>query len=106
LRFMAREVSAVAGFWTVAICTAAPLPAVGSTLMTVDPLLVLFWTGAMIVGWRAVQPTGTTRQWLATGLLMGLGFLSKYTAVIQIVCFALFFLLWKPSRAHLPKPGT
>ena len=105
LRFMAREVSAVAGFWTVAMCGAAPMPAVGSTLMTVDPLLALFWTGAMIVGWRAVQPTGTTRQWLATGLLMGLGFLSKYTAVIQIVCFALFFLLWKPSRAHLRKPG-
>jgi membrane-associated phospholipid phosphatase len=105
LRFMAREVSAVAGFWTVAITTAAPLPAVGSTLMTVDPLLVLFWTGAMIVGWRAIQPTGTTRQWLATGLLIGLGFLSKYTAAIQIVCFALFFLLWKPSRLHLRKSG-
>jgi membrane-associated phospholipid phosphatase len=105
LRFMAREVSAVAGFWTVTICAVAPLPAVGSTLMTVDPLLVLFWTGAMIVGWRAVQPGGTTRQWLATGLLMGLGFLSKYTAAIQIVCFGLFFLLWKPSRMHLRRPG-
>lgn len=105
LRFMAREVSAVAGFWTVAICACAPLTAVGSTLMTVDPLLVLFWTGAMIVGWRAVQPTGTTRQWLATGLLMGLGFLSKYTAALQIVCFALFFLLWRPSRVHLRKSG-
>jgi 4-amino-4-deoxy-L-arabinose transferase-like glycosyltransferase len=105
LRFMAREVSAVAGFWTVAICAAAPLPAVGSTLMTVDPLLVLFWTGAMIVGWRAVQPAGTTRQWLATGLLTGLGFLSKYTAAIQIVCFALFFLLWKPARPHLRQSG-
>jgi 4-amino-4-deoxy-L-arabinose transferase-like glycosyltransferase len=84
LRFMAREVSAVAGFWIVAMCSAALLPAVGSTLMTVDPLLVSFWTGAMIAGWRAVQPTGTTQQWLITGLMMGLGFLSKYTAVIQI----------------------
>jgi 4-amino-4-deoxy-L-arabinose transferase-like glycosyltransferase/membrane-associated phospholipid phosphatase len=105
LRFMAREVSAVAGFWTVAICAVAPLPAVGSTLMTVDPLLVLFWTCAMIVGWRAVQPTGTTRQWLAAGLLMGLAFLSKYTALIQIACFALFFLLWKPARAQLRRTG-
>jgi 4-amino-4-deoxy-L-arabinose transferase-like glycosyltransferase/membrane-associated phospholipid phosphatase len=105
LRFMAREVSATAGFWTVAMCSVAALPAVGSTLMTVDPLLVLFWTGAMIVGWRALQTTGTTRQWLATGLLMGLGFLSKYTAAIQIVCFSLFFLLWKPSRIHLRRGG-
>jgi 4-amino-4-deoxy-L-arabinose transferase-like glycosyltransferase/membrane-associated phospholipid phosphatase len=105
LHFMAREVSTVAGFWTVTICAVAPLPAVGSTLMTVDPLLVLFWTAAMIVGWRAVQPTGTTLQWLTTALLIGLGFLSKYTAAIQIVCFALFFLLWKPSRTHLRKSG-
>ena len=105
LRFMTKEVSAVAGFWTVVMSTTAPLLAVGSTLMTVDPLLVLFWTAAMVVGWRAVQSNGTTGQWLATGLLMGLGFLSKYTAAIQIACFALFFLLWKPSRVHLRRSG-
>lgn len=105
LRFMAREVSPAAGFWIVALCSTAPLLAVGSTLMTVDPLLVLFWTAAMVVGWRAVQPTGATGQWLATGLLMGLGFLSKYTAAIQLASFALFFVLSKPSRVQLRKPG-
>ncbi len=105
LRFMAREVSASAGFWIIVLCSTAPLLAVGSTLMTVDPLLVLFWTAAMVVGWRAVQPTGTTQQWLATGLLMGLGFLSKYTAAIQIASFALFIALWQPARAQLRRPG-
>lgn len=105
LRFMAREVSPAAGFWTVALCATAPLLAVGSTLMTVDPLLVLFWTSAMMVGWRAAQPSGTTGQWLATGLLVGLGFLSKYTAAIQLASFVLFFALWKPSRLQLRKPG-
>ncbi len=105
LRFMTREVGAAAGFWTVALCNTAPLLAVGSTLMTVDPLLVVFWTGAMVVGWRAVQPTGTTGQWLATGLLMGLGFLSKYTAAIQIASFALFFLLHRPARPQLRRAG-
>lgn len=105
LRFMAKEVSPAAGFWIVALCSTAPLLAVGSTLMTVDPLLVLFWTAAMITGWRAVQPGGTTGQWLATGLLMGLGFLSKYTAAIQLACFALFFLLNKPSRVQLRRSG-
>ena len=105
LRFMAREVSPAAAFWTAAMCSTAPLLSVGSTLMTVDPLLVLFWTTAMVVGWRAVQPSGTTGQWLATGLLMGLGFLSKYTAAIQLACFMLFFLLWKPSRVQLRRVG-
>ena len=28
---------------------------VGAVLMTVDPLSVLFWTAAMLAGWRAVQ---------------------------------------------------
>ena len=105
LRFMHRSVGAPAAFWTVLICSTAPLLAVGSTLMTVDPLLVLFWTAAMIVGWRAVQPAGTTGQWLAVGLLMGLGFLSKYTAAIQLACFALFFVLQPSARVHLRRGG-
>jgi membrane-associated phospholipid phosphatase len=105
LRFMAREVHAAAGFWLVALCSTAPLLAVGSTLMTVDPLLVFFWTCAMLMGWRAVQPNGTTTQWLWTGLLMGLGVLSKYTAAIQIASFALFLMIWPPARAQLRRPG-
>jgi 4-amino-4-deoxy-L-arabinose transferase-like glycosyltransferase/membrane-associated phospholipid phosphatase len=104
-RFMAREVSARAGFFLVLIVTCTPLLAAGTVLMTVDPLLVLFWTAAMLVGWRAVQPDGTTRQWLAVGLFTGLGFLSKYTAAIQWVCWALFFLLWPAARAQLKRPG-
>jgi 4-amino-4-deoxy-L-arabinose transferase-like glycosyltransferase len=59
----------------------------------------------MIVGWRAVQPGGTTKQWLLAGLAAGLGFLCKYSAVYLIFCWALFFLLWTPARIHLKKPG-
>ena len=36
---------------------------------------------------------------------MGLGFLCKYTALCQIVCWAIFFALWQPARAHLRQPG-
>ena len=73
--------------------------------MTVDPPLVLCCTLAMIAGWRAVQPGGTTSQWLLTGLAAGLGFLCKYSAVYLIICWALFFLLWTPARVQLKKPG-
>ena len=78
--------------------TVTPLTALGATVMTVDPLSVLFWTAAMIAGWRAAQPDGTTREWLWVGLWMGLGFLSKYTNLAQCVCWAVFFLLWPPAR--------
>ncbi|MFM2294890.1 MAG: hypothetical protein RLZZ350_1303, partial [Verrucomicrobiota bacterium] len=105
LRFLAREVNARAGFFLLLAITATPLLAVGATLMTIDPLSVLFWTAAMIAGWRAVQEKSTTRDWLWVGLWMGLGFLSKYTALFQLLCWATFFILWKPARQHLKRSG-
>ena len=105
LRFFAREVNARAGFFLLLIITATPLASVGAVLMTVDPLSVLFWTAAMLAGWHAVKENGTTRQWLWVGLWMGLGFLSKYTALLQLLCWAVFFALWPAARKHLRRPG-
>ena len=105
LRFCARELYARLGFALVLITNAIPLLMAGSTLMTIDPLSVLFWTAAMLTGWRAVQPDGATRHWLLVGLWMGLGFLSKYTALFQLLCWAVFFVLWPPARIHLRRPG-
>ncbi|HWH70787.1 MAG TPA: glycosyltransferase family 39 protein, partial [Candidatus Sulfotelmatobacter sp.] len=105
LRFFAREVNARAGFFLLLIITATPLMGVGAVLMTIDPLSVLFWTAAMLAGWRAAQPNGTTRDWLWVGLWMGLGFLSKYTELFQWLCWAVFFALWPPARKHLRRPG-
>jgi 4-amino-4-deoxy-L-arabinose transferase-like glycosyltransferase/membrane-associated phospholipid phosphatase len=105
LRFFAREINARVGFIVVLILALTPLTALGSILMTIDPLSVLFWTAAMIVGWRAAQPAGTTRQWLWMGLWMGLGFLSKYTNLFQWLCWALFFALHAPARQHLRRRG-
>jgi membrane-associated phospholipid phosphatase len=105
LRFFAREVNARAGFFLLLAITAAPLLGGGAVLMTVDPLSVLFWTLAMLTGWRAVQDKGTTRDWCVVGLWMGLGFLSKYTELFQWLCWAVFFTLWPPARKHLRRPG-
>jgi membrane-associated phospholipid phosphatase len=105
LRFFNRHVNARAGFWLIALLNLTPLLAVGSTLLTVDPLLVFFWTLAMLTGWRAVQVDGGVRHWAATGLFMGLAFLSKYTALFQWLCWAVLFIIWAPSRVHLRRPG-
>ena len=105
LRFFVKHVSARAGFWLVVIINVTPLLALGSTLMTVDPLFALFWTLTMFAGWRAVQPDGKTKHWALVGLWMGLAFLSKYTALLQWLCWAVFFILWKPARIHLRRPG-
>jgi 4-amino-4-deoxy-L-arabinose transferase-like glycosyltransferase len=105
LRFCARELNARFGFALVLITNAAPLFLVGSCLMTIDPLSVLFWTLATLAGWRAIQPNGTTWHWGWMGVWMGLGFLSKYTALFQLLCWAVFFVLWPPARLHLRRPG-
>jgi 4-amino-4-deoxy-L-arabinose transferase-like glycosyltransferase len=81
-------------------------------LLTIDPLLVLFWTAAMIAvgplykllhrssaAWDDSTTLGVDRLWL------GLGFLSKYTAALQIVCFAILLRHAPESRAHLRRPG-
>lgn len=105
LRFMTRQAGARSAFLLLLTLYACPLLALGSVVMTVDPLSVLFWMAALLAGWRAVAPNGATRDWLWTGLWLGLGFLSKYTNLFQFVCWAVFFLLWPAARAHLRRPG-
>lgn len=104
LRFLAREVSAVAGVLFVLAVTATPLLAVGSTLMTIDALSVLFWTASMLAGWRAVRD-GATRAWCWAGFWAGCGFLCKATALFQLVSFALVLVASKSTLATLRKPG-
>ena len=105
LRFLAREVNARAGFFLVLISNTTPLLSAGAILMTVDPLSVFFWTLSMISGWRAIQPESRTKDWLWTGLWMGLGFLSKYTQLFQWLCWAVLFVLWPPARQQLRRAG-
>ncbi len=107
LRFMARAVSPRAAFWLCAALLTVPLFAIGATLLTIDPLSVMFWFLALIAGWRVVQADSNapTSDWLWVGVWMGLGFLSKYTALFQLLCWAVFFALWPPARKHLRRPG-
>ena len=105
LRFMAREIGARPAFWLLLVLAATPLLGLGAILMTIDSPLVFCWTWAFVAGWRAVQPDGQVRHWLIVGLAMGLGFLCKYSALYQIVCWAIFFMLWPPARVQLRRPG-
>ena len=93
-----------AGLWAVVLALVVPLFAVGATLMTIDTLYVFFWTWAALAFWHA-KDTDRLWPWLWTGLLVGGGILSKYTALIELVSFTLF-CLWSPAdRRHLRRPG-
>ena len=103
-RFLKREVNQRVAFFMLVAVLAASLPAVGSILMTIDPLNVTFWIAAMISGWYAVQQD-SLKMWAWTGVWMGCGFLSKYTALFQLLSFAVFFAMWKPARKQITRPG-
>lgn len=105
LRFMAREVNARAACWLVLMLTATPIMAAGSLLMTIDPPTVLSWTGAMIAGWKAIQPASRTRDWVVVGLWLAFGFLAKFVAVAQWICFALALAAVPVARGQWRRPG-
>ena len=105
LRFMARVVGVRAAFWLSIAVPVVPLFALGSVLMTIDPPSVLFWTLAMIAGWRAIQERSATADWIWIGLWMGLGFLSKYHELLQPVSWIIIFALLPSTRVQLRRPG-
>lgn len=92
--------------WTLVILNLTPIFNAGSLLMTIDPLSITFWIATMSFLWQALntdQPV--SRQWLLAGLMIGLGFLCKYTNALQLVAVVLLLSCSKRWRPHLLKPG-
>lgn len=85
-------------FWTLIVALCMPLYAVGSILMTIDPLSIFFWTMAAITFWKAKE-TNHLLFWILTGSFVGLGMLAKYTNFVELLCFALF-CLWSSKQRH------
>jgi len=88
------------GLVAVVAASVMPLFAIGSILMTIDPLSVFFWGVAALSFWSAVQ-TQQKRYWLLTGVWVGLGFQCKYTNAAELISFALFLLLTPERRRFL-----
>jgi 4-amino-4-deoxy-L-arabinose transferase-like glycosyltransferase len=86
--------------WSVGVSAVIPLFAVGSILMTIDPLSVFFWAWGANLSWTAFE-TGKMRYWLLLGLAIGVGFLAKFINVVQLVGVALFLCWSRPHRHFL-----
>ncbi len=83
-----------AAFIAVLILFAMPFYHHTSLLFTTDSLLILFWTTALITGWQAFL-YNKNKYWIATGIAIGLGFLSKYTILLFIPFIIVFVYLYK-----------
>ena len=86
--------------WSVGVAGIIPMFAVGSILMTIDPLSVFFWALGANLSWSAFE-TGKLRYWVLLGLAIGVGFLAKFTNAVQLAAVALFLCWSKPHRHFL-----
>src|SRR5213594_4483405 len=104
--FARRLFNATAGLWAVIAVNVTPIFNVGAFLMTIDALSVFFWLAAMFTFWLAVEKTPHfSWYWPLTGLLIGLGFLSKYTNALELVSIVLVLALAPRLRREFARPG-
>ena len=104
--FTRRLFNATAGFWAVLAINAIPLFNVGNLLMTIDPLSIFFWMAAMYTFWLALERSPNfSWLWPATGLLVGLGFLCKYTNAFELISIVLVLALVPRLRREFKRPG-
>jgi hypothetical protein len=77
--------------------------------MTIDALSVFFWMAAMFTFWLAVESPGHSRAWWywpITGLLIGLGFLCKYTNALELISVLAVLALVPRLRREFKRPGV
>jgi Dolichyl-phosphate-mannose-protein mannosyltransferase len=104
--FGRRLFNANVGFWTVIAFNVTPIFNVGAFVMTTDALSIFSWMAAMFTFWLAVERSPKfSLYWPLTGLLIGLGFLSRWTNGFEIVCVLLVLLFAPRLRQEFKRPG-
>ena len=104
--FARRLFNATAGLWAVIALNVTPIFNIGAFLMTIDVLSIFFWLAAMFTFWLAVEKSPHfSWYWALTGLLIGLGFLSKYTNALELLSVVLVLALAPRLRLEFARPG-
>ncbi len=101
-----RLFSSLAGFWTVVVLNVTPIFNLGSLVFTIDPLSLFFWVAALYTFWLAIERSPLFCWWWPlTGLLIGVGFLCKYTNALQLVSILLVLILARRLRREFLRPN-
>jgi hypothetical protein len=92
--------------WTVVALNCIPIFQVGGLVMTIDPLSIFFWTAALYTFWKALEQSPEfSLWWPATGALIGVGWLCKWTNAIQLLSIVLLLLLTGKYRKEFRRRG-
>jgi hypothetical protein len=104
--FARRIYSESVAIWTVLTMNAIPIFNVGALVMTIDPLSIFLWTAALYSFWLALEKSPAfSFHWPLTGLLIGLGFLAKYTNAMQLLSIVLVLAFTARYRREFMRPG-
>jgi 4-amino-4-deoxy-L-arabinose transferase-like glycosyltransferase len=94
------------GLWAAIALNVTPIFTVGAFVMTTDALSIFFWTAAMVTFWFAVEKSPhSSVYWPLTGLLIGLGFLSRFTNALEVVCVLLVCAFAPRLRKEFKRPS-
>ncbi|CAN5400672.1 hypothetical protein BH20VER3_BH20VER3_08410 [soil metagenome] len=104
--FAQRLFSSLAGFWTVVVLNVTPIFNLGSLVLTIDPLSIFFWMAALYTFWLALERSPEFSWWWPlTGLLIGVGFLCKYTNALELLSILLVLILTRRLRREFRRPN-
>lgn len=104
--FARRLFGATAGLWAVIGLNATPIFNIAAIVMTIDALSIFFWMAAMFTFWLAAERSPSfSWYWPLTGLLIGFGFLSKYTNAFELVSVIAVLVLVPRLRREFKRPG-
>lgn len=94
------------GLWSAIAFNVTPIFNIGAFVMTTDGLSIFFWIAAMFTFWLAIEKSPRfSFWWPLTGLMIGLGFLSRFTNAFEIVCILLVLAFAPRLRQEFKGPG-
>ena len=89
--------------WALFAAALVPIFTVYGLLMTIDPPLLFFWSGALYFGWLAAEEN-RLRNWLLLGIFCGFGLLTKQTMLAFGFFFGLWLLFYRRELIRSPGP--
>lgn len=88
--------------WSALSYAALPGVFVSAAVLSTDAPLLLCWAVALY-GFVRAREAGGGRWWLLVAAAAGLGLLSKYAMAYWLIAAALYLLLYRDERRHLPR---
>ncbi|HXY60640.1 MAG TPA: glycosyltransferase family 39 protein [Chthoniobacterales bacterium] len=94
------------GLWSVIAFNVTPIFNIGAFVITTDCLSIFFWIAPMFTFWLAVEKSPRfSFWWPLTGLLIGVGFLGRFTNALEVVCVLLVLAFAPRLRQEFKRPG-